>query len=259
MELLFPLPTVLELPRPFFLFPVEGAIGIPGHRKLILPKGIPELTILLGSPGLPGKGVELCFHLPEDIVQTQDVLIGGLQLPLRRLLARLVFGNARRFLDKLPPFLRLCLNQRSHAVLFHDRIGPGAHPGAHKEFPDVEETAGQAVDGIFALAVPQEPPGDYHLGTIMVWIRKGKTFRRQRHENLRHPDRFRLLSAVEDYILHPDAPETLDPLLPNHPADGVHHVALPAAVGTHDGAHPHRKVEGHLVPKGLKSLDFQIF
>jgi len=245
----FALAAVLKPPLQGILFLLQGAEGIPGHGKLVFPEVVLDIPVVLGPPGLSGQGRELAFDLPENVLQTEDILLGGLQFADRSFLSRPVLGDASGLLDELPSFLGFGLHKRGDAVLFHNRVGPGADAGAQEQLAYVEKAAGQSVDGILALAAPQEPPGDRKFRAVRIGIGESNPFRRQVHGDLRHTHRFRLLGTVEDDILHFRPPEAFHALLAHHPTDGIHHVALPAAIGTHDGADSRRKIEDDLVPE----------
>ena len=58
-----------------------------------------------------------------------------------------------------------------------------------------------------------------------------------------HPQRRLSVGAGENHVFHRFAAQLLDALLAHHPADGVDHVALAAAVGADDRGDAGRKLD----------------
>jgi hypothetical protein len=66
------------------------------------------------------------------------------------------------------------------------------------------------------------------------------------------------LASVEDDVLHRDAAEALDALLPEDPRDGVRDVALAAAVRPDDPRHAALEIQFLLVAEGLEADDLDL-
>ena len=250
------------LERLFCLFPGGTAggqvgTGLEGDGELGLFEGLLQSLVLLRPLRLAGDRVELGLHLAEDVVQADHVLPGRLHLPDRGLLPALVFGDAGRLLDELPPIFRLRLDKGGDAVLLDEGVGPGADPRAHEEFPNVQEAARNLVDRVFALPIAEEATGDHHLAALRVIAGELLPIRREGHGDLGHPDGGGLLRAVEDHVVHLLPAEGLDPLLAHDPADRVGDVALAAAVGADDAADPGGEIDDDLLPEGFETGDFE--
>ena len=99
---------------------------------------------------------------------------------------------------------------------------------------DILQTAGLAVDEVFAVAVAVETAGHCDVRRIQLENVIG-IVENQRH--LAKGQRFSLQRAAENDILHIGAAQRLSRLLAQHPAHGVGHVAFAAAVGAYDAGH----------------------
>ncbi|OPY93138.1 MAG: Nif-specific regulatory protein [Syntrophaceae bacterium PtaU1.Bin231] len=218
-----------------------------------------ERLVLLRLLRLPGDGIELALDLPEDVVQAREILFRRLHLADGRFFPALVLGNAGRLLDELPTVFRFRLDEGGNAVLFDQRIGLGADAGSHEEFTDVQKTAGDLVDTVFAFAVPEQAARDLHFAEGGIGLREPGPVGGQDHGHLGHADGGCLHGSVEDDIVHLLAAQRLDPLFPHDPADGVYDIALAAAVGTDDGADPLSEVEDDAVAERLKPCNFKLF
>ncbi len=242
------------------LLGMEPQVGVQGQGHLPLADGRLEVPILLGPLGLAGQGVQLALHLPQDIVEPQEVLFRRLHLADGSLFATPVLGNAGGLLDKLTPFLGFRLHKAGHAVLLHEGIGTGTHTGTQKELLDVQKTAGDLVDGIFTVAVPKKSSRNGNFCAVRVKARKGMTFGAGKdHDHLGHTDGGGVLGSVKDDVVHLLSPEGLHPLLSHDPAQGIHDIALAAPVGPDDGADTGGEIEDHLVPKRFEPRYFQTF
>ena len=239
--------------------PAGGQVGagLEGGGELGLFERLLQGLVLLRLFRLAGDRIELRLHLAEDVVQADHVLPGRLHLPDGGLLPALVLGDAGRLLDELPPIFRLRLDEGDDAVLLDEGVGPGADPRAHEEFPDVQETAGDLVDRVFALPLAEEATRDHHLAALRVISGELLIIRRKDHGDLGHPDGVDLLRAVEDHVIHLFPAEGLDPLFAHNPADRVGDVALAAAVRTDDAADPGGEIEDDLLPEGFETGDFE--
>ena len=208
---------------------------------------------------LPGNRVQLGLHLAEDVIQPDHILPGGLHLPNGGLLPALVLGDAGRLLDELSSIFRFCLDKRGDTALFYEGVGPSADPRSHEKFTDVQQTAGDFIDRVFALPVAEEAAGDHHLTVIRVIAGEFLLVRRENHGDLGHPDGCGLVGTVEDHVVHLFPAEGLDPLFPHDPADRICDVALAAAVRADNAADSGRKIDDDLFPKRFETGDFQFF
>src|SRR5262249_4145265 len=246
---------------------------------------------LLVAPRLRGLALQrpaLLLDFEDDVVDARQVLLRGLELQLGRAPARFVLGDARGFLDQLPPIGRPRAQDHADLALLDDRVRLGADPRIHQQVVDVLEPADLPVDQIFALARPVEPSRDFDVArdrlddvldqtrivpvavsvAVPVFVRVvpvqvSAVVRHFFHEAVEaqpHLGRRRRLprvAAAEQHVFHPLAAQALRALLSHHPRDRVGHVALAAAIRTDDGGHA--MVEGELraIGERLEAVDFE--
>ena len=123
-----------------------------------------------------------------------------------------------------------------------------------EEVGDILEAAVVAVDAIFALTGAVDAPRDgnlrkRHLEQAVAIVKF--------QSHLAIGERFSLLRAVEDDILHLRATERLCTLLAENPAHRVGDIAFPAAVRSDDGGNALPKTNLGLSGKGFKAVQFQ--
>ena len=139
-------------------------------------------------------------------------------------------------------------------ALLNNAVGVAAGPGAEKKVLDVAEPARLLINQIFAFAAAIDATGDLHFaclgGEVAVAVVEG-------HGDFGQSEAASRGRAVEDYIGHFAAAQTLRALLPQNPAHGVDDIALAAAVGADDPRDPGREIELRLVGEALEAHQFQ--
>ena len=120
---------------------------------------------------------------------------------------------------------------------------------------DVQKTAGRSVDGVLGTTVAVDGSRDGHLGIVDVQGMVG-VVDRQGHlcPSKRRPGG----GACKDHVLHGGATQTLGPLLPHHPGQGIHDVGLPRPVRAHHGRDAGLEPEGGGRGEGLEALERQL-
>ena len=68
-----------------------------------------------------------------------------------------------------------------------------------------------------------------------------------------------LLRAGKNDVLHGSAAQLLHPLLAQHPADGIGHIAFPASIGSYDSGDSIVELKGYFVGKGFESVYLNTF
>ena len=143
----------------------RGQLAVAAHEQHLFPS--PQLVAQpLVAPGLGGLTLQraaLLLDLEDDVVDARQVLLRGLELELGRAAARLVLGDAGRFLDQLPAIGRPRAEDHPNLALLDDRVGLGAEARVHQQFVDVAEPAHFAVDQVFAVARAVEPARDFDV------------------------------------------------------------------------------------------------
>ena len=106
---------------------------------------------------MPLEGCKLFFDFHKNIVDAREIDLGGLELGLGQTLLGFKLGNSSGFFDDRPAVRRLGAQNLSNAPLFDDGVGIGSEADAHKQFLNVAQSSGAAIDEIFALAGAIEP------------------------------------------------------------------------------------------------------
>src|SRR5262249_30023534 len=156
-----------------------------------------------------------------------EVLIDPLELAQGLDLLRLEAGDARRFLEDHPAFLRGRLQEHVHAALLDDAVGVGAGAAAEEHLLHVAEPAQLAVDEVLALAAAVDAAAD--LDFFARYAEEAPAVV-EGHGALGHAEAAARRRAVENDVGHLAAAEALGALLAEDPADGVHDIGLSRSV-----------------------------
>ena len=259
---------------------VLGQVAVAAGEQQLLPA--PHLVAQpLEAPGLGRLALErpaLLLDLEDDVVETREVLLRGVELELGGAAPRLVLGDTRSLFDQLAPIGRPRAQDHADLALLDDRVGLGTEAGVHQQLVDVAQPAMGAVDEVLALARAVEAPGDLDVADRLdgvegqrcrgsggrpgdvVAARIGARWQRhaaQPERHFRRPGGLAGIAAAEDDVLHLVAAQALGALLAEHPGERVGDIALAAAIRTDDRGHA--AVEGQLgaIGERLESRDFE--
>ena len=107
------------------------------------------------------------------------------------------------------------------------------------------------VQRVLAAALAEDLPGDLDLG-----LREGDAAALvlEQEGNLGEVQRAATRGALEDDLFHLRSAHRARTLLPEHPANGIGDIGLPASVGAHDGGHALAEIEGRPIGEGLETL-----
>src|SRR5207248_10182484 len=141
----------------------EGEILAAGGEQLELTQLRPQLAELLRLLRRALQRLQAFSHLADHVGEPEEVLLRGLQLPLRLLAARLVLRDSGGFLDERPPVLRLGADDQADPALLDDRVRASPHAGAEEQLGDVHQAAGGLVDRVPAVSVAEVPRRDADL------------------------------------------------------------------------------------------------
>ena len=248
------------------------------------PEFFPETFVASGFCGLAFERATLLLDLKDDVVHTREVLLGGLELQLGRPASCLVFGDTSGFFDEGSALGWTRRQNLTDLALLNDGIRLHTEAGVHQQVMHIPQPAHFTVDQVFTFTGPIQTTTDLDVTrhqrqlAVFAWRRTCGWIRilfenlkprlhRHGHAHLRdigqpqaHLGRrrgFAGVAAVEDDVFHPLAAQALCALLTQHPGDGVHHVALAAAVGSDDGRHAVVKRQLGAIRKTLESVDVQ--
>ena len=238
-------------PRDFFRHPVEQAAG---QGKLDRELLLGELDVPLGFAALAREASDLGLYLSDEVLDALKIDGGLLQPALGAVLPIAIQPDARRLLEEGASLVRPVRQQQVDHLGLDDHAGIAAQSRATEQILDVAQPDRRTVEQIVALPGPREPAGDDHFavgdGKVAVGVVE---VQRDLGDVHRAPGG----GALEDDVLHLPAAEQSRRLFAEHPADRVGHVALPAAVRSHDGRHPFLEGEVDRVGERLEAGELQ--
>ena len=241
-------------------FVVDEAVGEQAGAPL-RPLGLRH-DVLLRLPRLDLERANAAAKLTHDVLEARDVLLAALQPQLGLVPALAVAGDAGRLLEDGPPLPWVRGEDGVDPALLEDGVAPAAHAGVEEQVLDVLQAHPRAVDEVLALAARVEPAGDRHLGAPVRegGLARGRVLVVQDHRDLGGAHGGSARRALEDDVRHPRAAHRGGTGLAEHPADGVHHVALPAPVRSDDaGQGVPAEVHDRPVGEGLEAEEFEAF
>ena len=102
--------------------------------------------------GLTLERAQLAAHLAQQVLQAQQVALGGLEPTLGLLLALAVLQNACRLLDDEAAVLGARVEHGVDLALTDDHVLLTTHAAVGEQLLDVEQATRCAVDGVLAVA-----------------------------------------------------------------------------------------------------------
>ena len=213
-----------------------------------------DLVIFFCLPCLFFKGFHVLPDFEQHIFQTGQIAFGILQFPEGFLLPDLKFRYSSRFFKQCPPTVFPVRQNIVHHFQFDDGIAVGSNTGIQEKACDVFEAAGNAIEKIFAVAIPVVAAGDGNR-CIIGWE---NVFRVQKCEaHFCHLQRFSRPGAVENEVFHFVGAEVPGFLFTQNPADGVDNIGFSATIRTDNAGHTFIKMNGNLITKAFEAFDFQ--
>ena len=203
---------------------------------------------------LPLERAHRALDLEDDVLEPLQVAVGFLQLDLGDALARLVLGDAGRFLDQAAAFLRLAREDRLDLPLADHRVRAQAEPGVHEQVAHLLQRRQLAVEAVLALPGAEHPAADLDPAFDRGLNRR---IGLQEDVDLGHPQGLAALRAVEDDVLHLFAAEELRALLAHAPGQGFDEIRLAATVRPHDGGDAGGEGGRDRVDEGLEAGDLE--
>src|SRR2546427_639442 len=233
------------------------------------PDFLPERLELFGRPRLSFEGRQLAPDLMNNVADSQQILVGGLQLSQRLGLLSLVADDPGCLFDQLAPLDRRCLQHTINPALLDDRMSFTASARVEQQAANVFQAAGRLIDEVLAHAVAEQSARHHDFVTfperkwqsrrlaaavaVVVWSSINIA---EDEGDFGHAQRLTGLGPVEDDVLHPFAAQGLGALLAQDPEDRIEDVALANPVRPDDGRDP--GLEAHLsLHEGLKPSHLQ--
>src|SRR4029453_12758291 len=170
----------------------------------------------------------------------------------------LVLGDTRGFLDEAPAILRLGGEDLVDAPLLDHRVRAHTEARAQQLVLYVPKADLLVVQEVLALAIAVDPAAHAQRAVLIGFLAVA-VGRREREDDLGHPERPALGRAVEDDVVHLFAAQDPGALFAPRPGDRVADVGLAAAVGPDHRSYCARKRQIHLLVEGLKARDLHSF
>ena len=199
-----------------------------------------QIAMSASGIGLAFERLELPTNLAKQVLQAHKVGLGRLEAPLTLFLAPTIFEHPRRFLDDRTAIFGPGIEHCVDLSLGHDDVLLTTHTAVAQQLLDVEQTAGNAVDLILAVAGTEQASGDRDLFELDR-DQPGRVVERQRH--LGAPERFHLRGAGEDDVVHLLRADRARSLCAKDPGDRVDDVRLAASIRADDNGHPRLEIE----------------
>ena len=178
--------------------------------------------------------LELLAELDADVLDAREILARVGEPPFGLLAPLLVLGDAGGLLEEHAQLLGLRLDDARDHPLLDDRVGARPEPGAEEEIVDVAAAHRDVVDVVRRIPVARQHALDRDLGVLPPLAADAAQAVVEVELDRRAADGLALARAVEDHVLHRFAAQRRGLRLAEHPAHGVDHVGLAAAVGTDD-------------------------
>ena len=204
--------------------------------------------------GLALQRRQLTADLAQEVVEAQEVALGGFEPPLGALTPLAELQDAGGFLDDRAPVLGPRVQHRVELALPHDHVLLTADAGVGEQLLDVEQSTRRTVDLVLGVAGAEQRAGDRHLAEF-DGQQPGAVVDAQRH--LGAPERGTIGRAGEDDVVHLAAAQRARALGAEHPGDGVDEVRLPRTVGPDHHRHARFELQDRLVGERLEASERQ--
>ena len=189
---------------------------------------------LAGDLGLRPERLQLPADLADQVAQPRQVLLHGLELAQRLLLAATVLENAGGLFDVAPAVLRGRLQHVVELALPDDHVHLSAEPRVAQQLLHVEQAHRLAVDRVLAASVSKQRARDLHLGVLDRQRAVGVV---DRELDMRTRQRPLCRGAGEDDVFHLSAAQRLRALLAHDPCECIDDVRLARPIGADDRGH----------------------
>jgi hypothetical protein len=199
------------------------------------------------------QGRQTLAQLVPQVVQARHVVAGMPNAAGRLVAALLVLGDAGHLLDVGAQLLGPRLDQAGDHALLDDGVAARAKPGAQEDVGDVAAPATAAVEEIDRLPVACQlaPHGDLRIGCPGAAQRAAGIVEHQLDTGL--ADRLAGAGTVEDHVCQRIAAQLPGRAFAQHPAHGVDHIRLAAAVRAHHAGQRPAQVQRGRINEGLEA------
>ncbi len=216
------------------------------------------LAELGGDPCLRFELFQLRAELDPDILDAGQVLARVGQASFGFLAPLLVLRDAGGLLQEHAELLGLGLDHARDHALLDDRVGARPEARAEEEIVDVAAAHRDVVDVVRRVLVARQHALDRQLGILAPLAADPSRAVVERELDRRAADGLAFAGAVEDHVLHRFAAERGRLRLAEHPAHGVDHVGLAAAVGPDDPDQLAGRGDGRRINERLEPCELDL-
>ena len=104
------------------------------------------------------QGIQLLLDLGDDVVDPQEILLGGIEFQLGLTTARPVLRDPGSFFNQRAAIRGFVREDLTDLSLFDERVRLRTEARVHEEFVNVAKPAHRSIHQVFALAVSVQPP-----------------------------------------------------------------------------------------------------
>ena len=206
--------------------------------------------------GAHGERAELRLDFLLDVADAHEVRFRVVELFERLALARLVFRDACRLLEKRAALFGAAVQDVVDAVLPDDAHALVADAGVCKQLVDILDAAARPVEEHLALAAAIQAARDDDFGKID----RQRAVRIVEHErDFGDADPLARGRAGENDVFRFRSAQVPHILLAEHPTNRIGDVALAAAVRPDDGRDARIELDDDLVGKRFEAIGFETF
>ena len=209
---------------------------------------------LAGHLGLTTQRLELAPDLVEQVGQSGEVAVGGIEFAQRLLFALAMLEDPRRLLDEPASVLGSGVQDGVELALADDDVHLATDAGVAEQLLHVEQSAMLTVDRVVRATVAEHGAADGDFGVLdgegAVGVVDGQL-------DLGSAQRRSSGGSGEDDVFHLPAAKALRALFAHHPRQGVDDVGLARTVGSDDAGDPGFELQGGRGREGLEALHGQ--
>ena len=127
---------------------------------------VDDTVVATRGVGLLLQRSEAAPNLTQQIVEPQQVALGGLEATFGLLPTFAVLEDPGRLLDHRPPVLWTRVEHRVELTLADDDVLLASDAAVGEQLLDIEQATGRSVDRVLGVAAAEQRPGDGHLGEL---------------------------------------------------------------------------------------------
>ena len=206
--------------------------------------------------GLALERAQLAADLAQEVLDAQQVRLGGVEPALGLLLALAELQDAGGLLDDRAALLGSGVEHRVDLALADDHVLLAADAGVGEQLLHVEQAARHAVDGVLAVAGAEQRAGDGDLGELDAEHAGGVV---DGDADLGPPQRRALGGAGEDHVVHLLVRTALGAWAPSTHAMASTTLDLPDPLGPTTTVTPGSSSSVVLSANDLKPLRLRLF